>query len=76
MAARLPTKVQQAKEALVRALAAEPGFVGAGISKSRSGRYEIVVMVVELSSPLRAKVPQRWQGVPVRMQVSGVPRKF
>jgi hypothetical protein len=76
MAARLPEKVQRAKETLVRALSAEEGFVGAGVAKRGSGRYEIVVMVVEPASPVRAKVPQTWQGVPVRMQVSGVPRKF
>jgi hypothetical protein len=76
MAARLPDKVQRAKETLVRALAAEKGFVGAGVAKRGSGRYEIVVMVVELASPVRSKVPHIWQGVPVRMQVSGVPRKF
>ena len=76
MAARLPDKVQRAKEALVRVLSAEKGFVGAGITKRGSGRYEIVVMVVESASPVRAKVPHTWQGVPVRLQVSGVPRKF
>lgn len=76
MAARLPTKVQRAKEALVKLLAAEPGFIGAGISKDSSGRYEIVVMVIEPASPVRTKIPLRWQGVPVRMQVSGAPRKF
>ncbi len=76
MAAELPAHVQRAKNALVKHLAEEPGFVGVGISMSTPGQYEIVVMVVEHTSPVLAKVPPRWQGIPVRTQVGGVPRKF
>ncbi len=76
MAERLPVKVQRAKQTLVRRLATVPGFVGAGIAKRPSGQYEIVVMVVDQTSPVRAKVPDTLQGIRVRTQVSGVPRKF
>ena len=76
MATELPVRLERAKSALVKRLAGEPGFVGAGISRSDAGQYEIVVMVVEQTSPVLAKVPPRWQGIPVRTQVAGVPRKF
>ncbi len=76
MAERLPAKVQRAKQALVRQLATEPGFVGAGVAKGASGEYEIVVMVMEDASPVVTKVPANWQGIRVRTKVGGVPRKF
>lgn len=76
MTSELPVKAQRAKEALVKRLADQPGFVGVGISQNAAGQYEIVVMVVEQTSPVMTKVPQRWQGIPVRTQVGGVPRKF
>jgi hypothetical protein len=76
MAERLPVKVQRAKQALVRRLATVPGFVGAGVAKRRSGRYEIVVLMVDQTSPVRTKVPETVQGIRVRTQVSGVPKKF
>lgn len=76
MTVDIPVRLQRAKDALVKRLMDEPGFVGAGISMSATGEYEIVVMVVETTSPALAKVPQRWQGIPVRAQIGGVPRKF
>lgn len=76
MAERPPARVQRAKRALVKQLADEPGFVGAGISMRAPGQYEIVVMVGGHTSSVLAKVPRSWQGIPVRTQVSGVPRKF
>ena len=76
MTSELPVRLQRAKEALVQRLANEPGFVGVGISMNAAGEHEIVVMVVEHTSPVLAKVPHRWQGIPVRAQVGGVPRKF
>lgn len=69
-------RVQKAKQALVKKLVAEPGFVGAGVSAGISGEFEIVVLVEKSTSPVLAKVPQDWQGVPVRAEVSGPPRKF
>lgn len=76
MSAELPVNLQRAKEALVKRLADQPGFVGAGVSQNAAGQYEIVVMIVEQTSAVMTKVPARWQGIPVRTQVSGVPRKF
>ncbi len=76
MAARPPARVQKAKRALERRLASEPGFVGAGVTTGGSGGYEIVVLVVEHTSPVLTKVPPQWDGIPVRTQVSGVPKKF
>ena len=76
MTPELPVRAQRAKEALVKRLADQPGFVGVGISQNPAGQFEIVVMVVEQTSPVLAKVPPRWQGIPVRTQVGGVPRKF
>jgi len=76
MATRLPAKVQRARQTLVRRLAAEPGFVGAGIARDASGAYEIVVMVMGEASPVVTKVPEQWQGIRVRTRVGGVPRKF
>ena len=66
MATELPVRLERAKSALVKRLAGEPGFVGAGISRSDAGQYEIVVMVVEQTSPVLAKVPPR--GAPVRLR--------
>ncbi len=76
MAARLPARVQRAKQALVRRLATEPGFVGAGVARSAAGQYEIIVMVMEDASPVVTKVPANWQGIRVRTRVGGIPRKF
>ncbi len=76
MTERLPARVRQAKRTLAERLAAEPGFVGAGISTGRSGGYEIVVLVSDAACPALAKVPDQWEGIPVRAEVSGTPRKF
>lgn len=76
MNAELPVNLQRAKAALAKRLADQPGFVGIGISRNEAGQYEIIVMVVEQTSAVRTKVPSRWQGIPVRTQVGGVPRKF
>lgn len=65
-----------AKSALIKLLMREPGFVGAGIASPEPGRFELVVFVAEEKSAVLAKVPKRWQGYPVRVQVSGVPRRF
>jgi hypothetical protein len=68
--------IQKAKERLVKAVAAEPGFVGAGVSVGQGGRPEIVVQIVGTSSPVAAKVPQQWEGFSVRMEIVGNPKKF
>lgn len=76
MGERAPSRIVRAKQALIKKLSAEPGFVGAGVSTGISGDFEIVVLVMEDGSPVVAKVPGEWQGIPVRVQVGGVPRKF
>lgn len=73
---RPPARVQRAKRSLVKELSGKPGFVGAGVSVASSGHYEIVVMIVEKASPLVDQVPSEWEGVPVRTQIGGAPRKF
>ena len=75
-AGRPPARVQKAKRTLARRLASEPGFVGVGVTTGGSGNYEIVVLVANRASALLTKVPPRWEGIPVRTQVSGIPRKF
>jgi len=74
--ARPSSRIQKAKQALVKVLSAEPGFVGAGVSVGMSGQYEIVVMVMDATSPVLAKVPSEWEGIPVRTQIGGTPKKF
>ena len=76
MAERTSSQVEKAKRKLVKLLAGEPGFVGAGISMGASGQYEIVVLVKEASSPVVDKAPSEGEGIPVRTQVGGAPRKF
>lgn len=71
-----PSRVQKARQALVRLLSDEPGFVGAGVSVGISGQYEIIVLVEDAKSPVLAKVPSEWEGVLVRREIGGVPRKF
>lgn len=73
---RRSSQVQKAKEALVKLLADEPGFVGVGVSVGTSGEQEIVVLVTEATSPVVAKVPNTWKGIPVRTQIGGPPKKF
>lgn len=70
-----PSRVRQAKTALGKLLATEVGFVGVGLAAGTKGRYEIVVMVMEANSPVLAKVPTEWEGIPVRAQVGGIPTK-
>lgn len=76
MADRPPARVLKAKRTLVKQLSGKPGFVGAGVAQADEGHYEIVVMIVEKAHALFADVPAEWEGVPVRTQVSGAPRKF
>ncbi len=76
MAERPPARIESAKRSLVKRLAGEEGFVGAGVSTDSSGQYEIVVLVMEQTSPVLAKVPAEWEGFRVRAQAGGVPRKF
>jgi len=76
MADRPPARVQRAKRSLVKELSGRPGFIGAGVSVGSSGYYELVVMVVEKTSAILADVPREWEGIPVRTQIGGVPKKF
>lgn len=76
MAERPPARVERARRTLLRRLSGKPGFVGAGVARGPSGDYEIVVIVVEKASPVLADVPQTCEGIPVRTQVGGTPRKF
>jgi hypothetical protein len=69
-------KIEKAKKRLVNLLVGEPGFIGAGVSTGRPGKYEITVIVEESSSPALAKVPTVWEGFSVRTQVGGIPKKF
>ena len=75
MGAQPSSRVRQAKSALGKLLATEAGFVGVGVAAGTKGGYEIVVMVMEANSPVLAKVPTEWEGIPVRAQVGGIPRK-
>lgn len=73
---RPPARIQKAKRSLVKRLSGKPGLVGVGVALRSSGNYEIVVMVVKNASSVLADVPRRWEGVPVRTQIGGTPRKF
>lgn len=70
------SELQKAKRGLSKLLREEQGFVGVGVSLGSAGRPEIVVFVAEMTSPVLAKVPSEWQGVAVRTEVSGFPRRF
>lgn len=76
MTERPPARVRQARDRLVKRLAGEPGFVGAGIGALGPGRHEIVVVVADATSELVSKVPSEWEGIPVRTHVGGTPKKF
>ncbi len=76
MAARPPAHIQRAKRSLVKQLSGKPGFVGAGVSVSAAGQFELVVMVVEAASPILPDVPREWEGIPVRTKIGGAPRKY
>jgi len=76
MGEHLSSRTQKAKQRLVKLLAAEPGFVGAGVSVGMSGQDEIIVLVAGANSPVLAKVPREWEGILVRTEVSGIPKKF
>ena len=60
----------------MKLLSAEPGFIGAGVSAGITGQYEIIVLVEDAKSPVLAKVPSEWEGIPVKTEIAGVPRKF
>lgn len=70
------SELQKAKRGLSKFLREEQGFVGVGISFGSTGQQEIVVFVAESTSPVLAKVPTEWQGLAVRTEVSGFPRKY
>ena len=76
MAKRAPSQVERAKRAVIQMLAGEAGFVGAGVSKNASGQVEILVLVTDDQSPVLSKVPSEWEGIPVRTQIGGVPKKL
>ena len=76
MVERPSLRVQKAKQRLVERLSGEPGFVGAGVSARGPGQYEIIVLVTDATSPVMAKVPSEWEGIPVRTEVGGIPKKF
>jgi len=70
------SELQKAKRGLAKFLKEEHGFVGVGLSLGSTGQQEIVVFVAEETSPVLAKVPTEWQGLAVRTEVSGFPRKY
>lgn len=76
MTKRTPPHVERVKRKLVQLLANEPGFVGAGISRGMSGQYEIIVLVKDASSSVIEKAPHESEGIPVRIQIAGAPKKF
>lgn len=76
MVKRPSPRLEQAKQRLIQRLAAEPGFVGVGVSVGRAGEYEMIVLVTDAASPVLAKVPSDWEGIRVRTAVGGIPKKF
>lgn len=69
-------QAKAAKSELVKLLRSEEGFVGVGIASPEPGRFELIVFVAEERSAVVAKVPKTWLGYPVRILVSGVPRRL
>ncbi len=76
MTKRMPSQAEKAKRMVVELLKDEPGFVGAGISRGTSGHHEIIVLVKDKSSPVLEKAPGECEGIPVRIQIAGAPKKF
>lgn len=72
---RKSARARKAKAAVVNRLSAEDGFVGAGLSRTESGDDEIVVMVRDAGSPAATNAPCECEGIPVRTEVVGQPRK-
>ena len=76
------SKVQRAKQALEKRLSSVGGFVGTGLTELPSGEPAILVLVTaadcaaakECAALMEA--PRTWQGIPVRTEVIGVPRRL
>jgi len=73
---RPPPPIEKARRRLVERLKDEPGFVGVGVSAGSPGQYEIIVLVADRRSPVLAKVPSEWEGLPVRTEIAGIPKRF
>jgi len=76
MAEPTSAPVEKAKRKLVKLLKGEPGFVGAGVALGATGQYEIIVLVKDATSPVVSKTPSEWEGIPVRTQIGGAPKKL
>ena len=76
MPERPPASVRLARASLAKRLQREEGYVGAGLSAGDDGRYEILVLVEHANCAASRKAPSEWQGVRVRVEVSGVPRRL
>ena len=75
MAAKSSRVVNAAKGKLIKALQSEPGFVGAGIGKDSDGTPVVVALVETNIVQSRLNIPSELDGVPVRVEVVGRPRK-
>jgi hypothetical protein len=81
-AQRATVKINRAKQALEKRLSPLDGFVGTGVTSLPSGEPAILVLVAASQCAavrecaVLTEAPRRWQGIPVRTEVVGVPRKL
>ena len=71
----IPDRVERARVSLARRLEETDGLVGVGIAAGAGGELELLVLVRAAGCKAEQQAPASHQGCPVRVQVSGQPRK-
>jgi hypothetical protein len=71
----IPARVERARVSLARRLEEADGLVGVGIAAGAKGDLELLVLVRAAGCEAEQQAPPSHQGCPVRVEVSGRPRK-
>jgi hypothetical protein len=71
----IPTHVERARVSLSRRLEEADGLVGVGIAARAKGELELLVLVRAAGCEAERRAPASYQGCPVRVEISGRPRK-
>jgi hypothetical protein len=71
----IPERVERARVSLARRLREADGLVGVGIATRAKGEIELLVLVRAAGCEAERRAPASYQGCPVRVEISGQPRK-
>jgi hypothetical protein len=71
----IPERVERARLSLARRLEEADGLVGVGVAARAKGELELLVLVRAAGCEAERQAPASHQGCPVRVEVSGRPRK-